>query len=160
MDDHPGRNMAEITNYLCDLQISIDDIQNYVQFSGEGYRRNLLHEGTDYHALILCWKSGQRSRIHDHKGSNCGVKIIKGTAVETIFEIAPTKLIYPTKSEFAQEGDVISSESDDIHQMSNLEKGDLVTLHVYSPPLLNMNCYSLESDVVIREPQYNGGFEY
>jgi hypothetical protein len=42
-------------------------------------------------------------------------------------------------------GSVMGSEDTDIHQVSNLQLGDadLVTLHVYSPPLLWMGTYSL-----------------
>ena len=37
-----------------------------------------------------------------------------------------------------------------MHQLSNLQAGnaDLVTLHVYSPPLLRMNVFSLHGDAV------------
>jgi DMSO/TMAO reductase YedYZ molybdopterin-dependent catalytic subunit len=40
---------------------------------------------------------------------------------------------------------VIGNEDGDLHQVSNLQAGsaDLVTLHVYSPPLLRMTTYSL-----------------
>ena len=40
----------------------------------------------------------------------------------------------------------------DIHQISNLQPGnaDLVTLHLYSPPLLVMGQYSL-TDPAVRE---------
>ncbi len=40
---------------------------------------------------------------------------------------------------------VCGSEDADIHQISNLQAGDadLVTLHIYSPPLVRMGTYSL-----------------
>ena len=42
-------------------------------------------------------------------------------------------------------GAVVGSVDKDMHQVSNLQAGDadLVTLHVYSPPLLVMGTYSL-----------------
>ena len=38
---------------------------------------------------MLCWKNGQRSPIHDHTGSSCGVRVLRGTLTETLFELAP-----------------------------------------------------------------------
>ena len=136
--------------YLQQLKITLDDIKDYVQFSPDRYRRNLLHDESGYQALVICWKSGQRSPIHNHKGSSCGVRILKGVATETLFATAPNNLVYPTNSEWLYEGEVTGSEDDDVHQVSNLqdEDHDLVTLHIYSPPLLHMNCYSLESNEV------------
>lgn len=147
--------------HLNELDISFDDVQKFAQFSDKTYRRNLMHDGGSYQVLILCWKNGQRSPIHDHKGSSCGVKILKGVATETLFVTAPNNLIYPTTSEWLFEGDVTGSENSDIHQVSNLqdESRDLVTLHIYSPALLHMDCYSLESNKVteISEPIYLHG---
>ena len=47
-------------------------------------------------------------------------------------------------------GGICATEDADIHQVSNLadDGGDLVTLHVYSPPLLNMGTYSLYDTLV------------
>lgn len=136
--------------HLNSLDITYDQVKEFAHFSDTGYRRNLMHQGHAYQALIICWKNGQRSPIHNHTGSSCGVKILKGVATETLFVIAPNNLIYPTNSEWLFEGDVTGSEDSDIHQISNLqdESRELVTLHIYSPKLLQMECYSLETNQV------------
>src|SRR5205807_7632445 len=38
---------------------------------------------------VLCWRNGQRSPIHDHRGSSCGVRVLRGTMTETQFAFAP-----------------------------------------------------------------------
>ncbi|MBK8271190.1 MAG: hypothetical protein IPK83_23895 [Planctomycetes bacterium] len=50
-----------------------------------------------------------------------------------------------TRPRELREGQVCGSQDADIHQISNLQPGsaDLVTLHVYSPPLMVMGTYSL-----------------
>ena len=47
-------------------------------------------------------------------------------------------------------GHVCGSQDGDIHQVSNLAPNDsaLVTLHIYSPPLLRMGTYSLTNPEV------------
>ena len=67
---------------------------------------------------------------------------------ETLFEVAPTGQIKALFSREKQAGDVIGSEDTDIHQVSNLQPApaNLITLHVYSPPLVTMGTYSLTDD--------------
>ena len=110
-----------------------------------------MHAGTGYQALILCWRKGQRSPIHDHTGSSCGVRVLEGTATETSFAQTPDGYVYATGSRELPPGAVCGSQDADIHQVSNLQPGDadLITLHVYSPPLLHMGMYSLTDTEVV-----------
>ena len=134
-----------LSDRLAQLEISMDEISPCVHYDDRTYRRNLLHEGRAYQALILCWLNGQRSPIHDHKGSSCGVKIIQGEATETIFGWAKNGMIIPTETKEYCAGTSMGSQDADIHQVSNLaaDGATLVTLHIYSPPLEVMNVYSL-----------------
>ncbi len=138
-------DLDDLTERLEDLQLDLDEMRDYVRFSSKHYQRNLLHSGPNYHALILCWKNGQRSPIHDHRGSACGVRVLSGVATETVFEHSANGLIYPCRTRELPTGLVMGSYDSDIHQISNLQPGDadLVTLHVYAPPLLTMGTYSL-----------------
>ncbi len=136
--------LDELTRRLESLAMDVDDVRDVLVFGRESYRRNLIHAGAAYHALVLCWRAGQRSPIHDHRGSSCAVRILKGVATETQFEKTKDGHVFATFSRKLAAGSVCASQDDDIHQMSNLQSGiDLVTLHIYSPPLLVMGQYSL-----------------
>ena len=74
-----------ILDWFADTPITLDDLAAYLIFRPERYVRNLLHAGPAYQALVLCWRNGQRSPIHNHRGSNCGVKVFRGVATETVF---------------------------------------------------------------------------
>ena len=151
LDRHIGRiPLAEIERLLGDLTISVEDVTRWMRFGEEHYRRNLMHEGPAYQALILCWRNGQRSPIHDHQGSSCGVRVIAGVALETVFERTGSGMVFATRSVEHPAGSVCATEDRDIHQVSNLmeDGADLVTLHVYSPPLLNMGTYTLFDSTV------------
>ena len=141
--------LTELTRRLEDLSITLEDVADCAVFGEDHYRRNLIRAGPAYHALVLCWRAGQRSPIHDHRGSSCAVRVLKGVATETQFEKTHEGLIYPTFSRKLPAGTVCASQDNDIHQMSNLQSGlDLVTLHIYSPPLLVMGQYSLTDPLV------------
>lgn len=137
--------LAVLEAELRNTELVDTDFRRAVFFSATTYRRNLLHAGPNYHALVLCWKAGQRSPIHDHSGSSCAVHVLEGVATETVFALTPQGLVYATRSVDHRSGGVIGSFDADSHQISNLQPPgqDLITLHIYSPPLLQMNRYSL-----------------
>src|SRR5690242_805209 len=146
LDDHTNRiPLAVLRDWLAGTAVALDDVRPYLQFSADHYVRNLMYAGPSYQALVLCWHSGQRSPIHDHRGSSCAVKVISGVATETLFDKAANGMVFATGSRQLAAGDSCASQDADIHQMSNLqpEGHDLVTLHIYSPPLYRMNMYSL-----------------
>jgi DMSO/TMAO reductase YedYZ molybdopterin-dependent catalytic subunit len=64
---------------------------------------------------------------------------------QTIFDMAPNGHVKAIGSADFAPGSVCGSLDNDMHQISNLQAGDadVVTLHVYSPPLLRMGTYSL-----------------
>jgi cysteine dioxygenase len=141
---------------LDQLEIDRSEYGPFVHFSAQTYRRNLMREGNWYNLLVLCWKNGQRSPIHDHKGSCCALRVLEGVMTETIFEFAPNGLVKPIFSRDLFPGQVAGSEDTDMHQVSNLQAGnaDLITLHLYSPPLMKMGTYSLTDRARGEEPMF------
>ena len=139
--------------YLVDrlrgVPLKCSDVAEYVSFGEAFYRRNLLYEGNAFRALILCWSSGQRSPIHNHSGSHCFVKIIKGTATEIQFAQSGCGLLFPNRIRELREDESCTCRDLEMHQMGNLQPDgqDLVTLHVYSPPLQHMELFSLNESV-------------
>src|SRR5262245_7986189 len=85
-------NRVELQRLVCELsELETDclELGKHVQFSDQHYARNLVRKSDWYHLLVLCWKNGQRSPIHDHAGSSCGVRVLRGTMTETTFAFAP-----------------------------------------------------------------------
>lgn len=148
--------LGGLIEQLGSLDVAADELAQHVRFSERGYTRNLVRDGRWYHLLVLCWKNGQRSPIHDHAGSACGVRVLRGTATETTFVPAANGHIKAVASRDLPPGRVCATQDSDIHQLSNLQPGnaDLVTLHVYSPPLLWMGTYSLTDTTRGQEPMF------
>lgn len=130
---------------LAQIDVEPHELRSHMLFATQSYARNLVHTGPHHNLLVLCWKNGQRSPIHDHAGSVCAVRVLHGTMTETFFERAPNGHIKATMSQDVIMDGVVGGYDTDIHQISNLMAGDqdLVTLHLYSPPLLVMGTYSL-----------------
>ena len=146
LDTLTGRpDLDRLVEELSRFEIDLDCLSEHLHFAESGYKRNLVRAAPNYHAWLLCWKNGQRSPIHDHSGSACVVRVLRGTLTETLFERAPNGHVKASFSRNFGQGSLMGSEDTDIHQVSNLqaEGADLVTLHVYSPPLHRMETFSL-----------------
>ncbi len=137
--------LAELRARVSGLRLQCDDVVEFIRFSELGYMRNLVRAGPWYNVLVLCWKNGQRSPIHDHAGSVCALRVLRGVLTETVFEFTPNGHVKATLSRDYGPGVVVGTQDSDLHQVSNLQPGtaDLVTLHVYSPALELMGTYSL-----------------
>ena len=145
---HDARiDLDELKAQLDDDSIDSTLLAEQIRFDDERYARNLLAYGPQFYALVLCWKPGQASPIHDHKGASCGVRVIEGVATETRFRWQGDKLVEDGIS-IMSAGEVTGSFDDDIHEIRNNGDTNLVTLHIYSPYLDNINLYDRETRAV------------
>ena len=127
--------VADLTAYLDALDLTVADVAEFIRFSDAGYRRNQVHGGPFHEVRLLCWKSGQSSPIHDHAQSSCAVRVVAGTATVHRFERRADGRIVPAGSAEHPSGATFASADDDLHRVANEQAEDLITLHVYSPPL-------------------------
>ncbi|MEM7228667.1 MAG: cysteine dioxygenase family protein [Planctomycetota bacterium] len=137
----------ELVVLMQSLTLDRAEVCDHVKFCDEKYGRNLIRLGKGYAALVLCWQDGQKSPIHDHRGSACGVKVLDGVASETQYEVGADGMLHETVTHRYPTGHVCGSYDADIHVMYN-DQGDgceLVTLHVYTPPLSTIHMYTLDS---------------
>jgi cysteine dioxygenase len=79
-----------------------------------------------------------------------GLKILQGELTESLFDKAPNGMIRSLSSVDYAAGDTRVEETSLIHQISNLQVEDrrAISVHIYVPPLVRMNIYSLEDPSV------------
>jgi cysteine dioxygenase len=153
-------SMSELVRTVEGLELRRDDLGDVLGFDEGCYRRTVIHARPHYQVLVLCWRSEQRSPIHDHCGSNCVVRVIEGRATETRFARTACGRLVPVWSHEHIEGAVAASCGEEIHQMGNFEPSghDLITLHLYSPPPSRWRFYEVgettlaDHDLLINKP--------
>ena len=136
-------SLKQLYNWLENARISEDELQPYLGFKDRTYWRHLVCRNKAVEMLVLCWKPGQRTVIHDHNGSCGAVLVQQGVLWETTFNFNERQgLRYNSVSEY-QPGAVTSADVPDIHQLGNpdVSEQDLVTIHLYSPPLGVLHTY-------------------
>ncbi len=147
--DHLGRtaDLATLRRLLEELSITRADLERACIFKDDRYQRNLIRQTDWYELVCLCWMSGQRTPIHDHKGSACAFLVVDGVATETRFDRTDSGLICPTWTKHHEPGYVCAAEGADIHQVANTRPPgeETVTLHCYTPQLRHFNVYTLDT---------------
>lgn len=132
-----------LSGLLKKVSITRADIEPFCVFGTRGYKRNTISSSPWYELLALCWRSGQCSTIHDHNGSSCAFKVIEGQGTEIRFSVTPSGLLCPVVATKMDPGYICAAEDADIHQVANMQAPgkDLITLHMYSPPIKRMTTY-------------------
>ena len=125
-------------------------MDQHAQFGVKDYCRSLLCRTPRFDMLVLGWREGQLSSIHDHIGSlNC-TRVIRGTLRQRLFRAVDVDdqgkvSVQRTEEERIGAGALARLDAGGIHQMGNLDPEPLVTLHVYSAPLSEITVYEPET---------------
>ncbi|KKO21230.1 MAG: cysteine dioxygenase family protein [Candidatus Brocadia sp.] len=143
LPDNPSHDgLKKCLREMDGRQVSIDE---YVNFSEQGYKRNVVHVSSRCEISVLCFQTGQHTPIHDH-GDSIGVTIIRqGTMTEELFDRQPTGMIVSTFTRRFQTEEFSCVNLTTIHRVSNAHSEGLVMINIYFPPLTVMNFYNLEN---------------
>lgn len=150
LDSLKGRaDLDVLRRLLGETVITRDDVNACCVFGVKGYKRNTVSRTDFYELVALCWRSGDFTPIHDHHGSSCAFKVLEGTGTEIRFAKTPSGLICPTQTTRMDPGYVCAAEDEDIHQVANMQDPgkDLITLHIYSLPIKNMQTYEFATRI-------------
>src|ERR687896_328654 len=72
---------------LAAVVVTEDELRPHVSFKEGTYARHRVRLSDHAELLVLCWRPGQRTPIHDHNGSFGAVRVLSGVMWETIFEM-------------------------------------------------------------------------
>jgi cysteine dioxygenase len=136
--------LPDLRRVISNLRPEQGEIEPFIQFNDERYTRNLVYKTDDFECLVLCWKPGQRSPIHDHANSICAVYTLKGLMSADNYRKTSNGHIRADYSEDFKPGSILTIQTTEIHQVSNLQdSSELISLHFYLGPLENSYLYSV-----------------
>lgn len=143
-----------VLDYLRKNRVDPASISPYLFFCTDHYTRNLIHRTPLFELIAICWESGQKSAIHNHRDQRCWMAMAYGKV-----QVHNFKLIRKDAAtgfcELESSGQfLISPESpqevdpeEPIHQVLNLPSfaSRAVTLHIYSEPFDRCEVYDLKN---------------
>ncbi len=100
-----------------------------------------------YEAWLLTWVPGQGTDWHDHGGSAGAFVVVSGSLTEEAAAVTPD-----TDARVLPEGRSLGTGTlrtfgrKHIHKVTNTELEPAVSVHVYSPALVEMNAYARTGD--------------
>ena len=117
--------MSNLRKYVDEYEGT--DWKNYISFDDKTYKRNIVCRGKYVEIVLICWRGGQRTKIHGHPKRGCLMKVLEGTLIEQIFSNERTFL----KDYRRKTGDIGYMEDYEIlHKVINGNE-DSFTLHIY-----------------------------
>jgi cysteine dioxygenase len=148
LNDVPS--LAEISAWMQEADVTDEDLRPYRSFKAGTYARHRVFRNEFAELLVLCWRPGQRTPIHDHNGSHGAVRVCEGVMWETMFALDDEHKLYYRAAREWNRKQVTGADVPDIHQLGNPEVSGqcLVTLHLYAPPLGVLNTYKVGSSEV------------
>jgi cysteine dioxygenase len=136
-------DLGVLSELLARADVTRADLKSVCVFGERGYRRNTISRGRWHELLALCWRSGHCTPIHDHRGSSCAFRVVEGLGTEIRYRLTDSGLACPVAAVPMPVGHICAAKDEDIHQVANLQSAgtDLITLHIYSPPIEKMHTY-------------------
>jgi cysteine dioxygenase len=140
------------------LRLSDELIESRTRFLDDEYARNLVLRTPHFELLVLCWRPGQRSTIHDHAGSLNAIRVRSGALTSRVFRpvagvepgCGPVELVSEERVRPGQA--LVGVDRGGVHQLADTSDEPLVTVHVYAPPLRDLTVFDTESAKVERRP--------
>ncbi|MBL6755751.1 MAG: cysteine dioxygenase family protein [Planctomycetes bacterium] len=126
---------AQVASLLRAYAAAEDSWRRYAIFGETSYGRNLIWRSRDFELLLLCWRSGQASAIHDHGDQNCWMAILDGALEEEHFSARDGQLKRGRVKVYDAGGVAFIRDEIALHQIRAGEAGDGVSLHLYSRPI-------------------------
>jgi predicted metal-dependent enzyme (double-stranded beta helix superfamily) len=147
--------IEQLKELVAKLDLRETLVDEHIHFCDESYARNLLCRTPRFDMLVLCWKPGQVTTIHDHAGSLNATRVYGGSLTARLFEEyerpGPGRVLVRKKlDEQLGKNGISTVDYGEIHQLANTSESELVTVHVYARPLKDITVYCPNSGEIER----------
>ncbi len=102
-------------------------------------KRYLLEKDHESELILMVWAKGSMTPIHDHAGSGCWTRLLKGDLKEKTYERGSLRLI--SEESFNHDGITYVDKDEGLHQLMNESGSFAFSLHLYVQPLSHCNVY-------------------
>ena len=122
-----------ITEIVNSNKLSKKDLNAFVSFghtNSESYGRKLIFDNGNFKLLLMSWKAGDFTAIHNHGYSEWGCVYFFGKASHRLYEIVDDELKIIQKDNF-HESQIAAVCGDLTHMMGNAGLKNFTTLHIY-----------------------------
>ncbi|WP_338779089.1 cysteine dioxygenase family protein [Metabacillus sp. FJAT-52054] len=135
----------ELKEVLQKLDVKLEEVAPMLKSAdGNPYYRKLIFQNDEVELLVMNW-SQVECAPHDHGNSQGWIQVLNGTSLNTVYEVSEKGWPSELFEEIHQEGKLFYAPRKGVHKMKSAGGTDLVTLHLYSPPITGMMVYDLDA---------------
>ncbi len=125
---------AELVTLLRESHIGMDALKPWADFDHsptDSYGRKMIFQGGHFEIMVMSWRPGDFSAIHDHGSTQWGAVKVFGPAEHATFRLQD-RTVRTLKRWRMRKGDVVGVAHDLLHQMGNpTTDQSFISLHVY-----------------------------
>ena len=118
---------------VSECDIGVEDLKDWIDYEypvSDSYGRKMVHDGGFFEVMVMCWRPGDYSAIHDHGKAEFGAVKIFGDAEHASFELDNQKFTTISR-ERIKSGTTLKVTPALIHQMGNPGEKNFSSLHIY-----------------------------
>ena len=127
-------NPGKLKHIIRRAKIKMEDLSPWADYdhpTADSYGRKLVYKGEQYEIMVMSWRPGDFSAIHDHGFTQWGAVQVFGPAEHATFRVENDRIHTLARWQLSP-GDIIGVGHELIHQMgNNTEDQFFLTLHVY-----------------------------
>lgn len=128
-----GLNPRKAKEIVLQADVQVEDMMNYADFDHpieDNYGRKMVFDGGNFEVMVMSWRPGDYSSIHNHGYTQWGVVQVFGNVHHFCYTLKDETLNF-SRREILTSGAAIKVNNALIHQMGNPNTESYLTLHVY-----------------------------
>ena len=138
-------DQAELERLVQDLAAQPERWRDLVNHRPDERTYAELHRDEHVAIWLICWMNDHDTGYHDHDLSAGAVAVTQGAVREERLVLGGAPAARTTKA-----GEAFTFGPADIHRVSHAGREPAVTIHAYSPPLVRMGSYAVETSGQLR----------
>ncbi len=153
IQNQPNLNNTLIYQIVDQVSLTENDVESFYCFEHpdyQSYGRKLIFDNGNFKILLMSWKSGDYTAIHNHGYTEWGCVYYFGEATHRLYRLEEDSLRLAQKDTYYK-GNVASVCGDLTHLMGNGSNKDFSTLHIYGS---NSRTSDVSKDAVVYLPEF------
>ena len=133
LEAHPPRDAVEAAERLGAAKLAAGDLMAWSDLEHadtDSYGRRLVHQSARFELMVMSWRPGDYSAIHDHGAAEWGAVRYFGAADHVSFDLSAGQLAIQSRATTRLDA-LLCVEPSLIHLMGNAGQTSFVSLHLY-----------------------------
>ncbi|GGA01697.1 cysteine dioxygenase [Paenibacillus marchantiophytorum] len=142
-------SLEELQAALHDIEGTLGEVPAYATEPQQlAYGRNVIYSATNLEVIVIHIPAFEATAIHNHGPAIGAACLIRGSLLNTKYHLDTEGYPISHAEDRILAGEYFTAPKEQIHQLSNPGQEPAVSLHVYCPPLRQVERYLPYSEIL------------